>query len=118
MRRIAYVCEDGRGLTVVFDDRDETALVLAGGREPVALRRSQDRERGGFFYEGGGHVLFGAGARAGYATDGSEPVDCYAGGAGRQLSSRDERTYSPRFSGDHLDQNEADEAFETPPGRW
>ncbi len=109
LRRVAYVCEDGRGLTVLFDDRDETAMVLTGGREPVAMRRSQEREQGGFFYEGGGHVLFGAGLRAGFATDGTEAVDCYARGARRQLSSRDDRPYRQRFSYDERSQDELDE---------
>ena len=89
VRRVAYVCQDGQDLTVLFDDRDQSATVLAGGQNPVALRRSQPEDAGGFFYEGAGHVLFGAGARAGYASDGAEPIDCYAAGARRQLSSRD-----------------------------
>lgn len=119
MRRVAYVCADGEGLTVLFDDRDETALVLTGGRDPVAMRRSQDREAGGFFYEGGGHVLFGAGGRAGYATDGAEPVDCYARGARRQLSYRDDRPYRQRFTYDNRDQDDAGQAPDAgPQGNW
>lgn len=119
VRRVAYVCEDGRGLTVLFDDRDETAMVLTGGRDPVAMRRSQEREQGGFFYEGGGHVLFGAGPRAGYAADGAEAVDCYARGAGRQLSSRDERPYRQRFSYDERSQDDVEEGPDSvPQGNW
>ena len=91
VRRVAYACEDGQGLTVLFDDRDQSAMVLARGQNPVALRRSQAEDDGGFFYEGSGHVLFGAGARAGYASDGAEPIDCYAGAPRRQVSSREER---------------------------
>jgi hypothetical protein len=115
LRRVAYDCEDGRGLTVLFDDRDQSAMVLSGGREPVALRRSQEREQGGFFYEGGGHVLFGAGARAGFAADGAEAVDCYARGAGRQLSSRDDRPSRQRFSYDDRYQDDADGGQEAGP---
>ena len=97
VRRVSYVCEDGRGLTVLFDDRDDSAMVLAADRNPVALRRSQAEEAGGFFYEGSGHVLFGAGGRAGYASDGAEPVDCYARGARRQLSYRDDGPRQPEY---------------------
>jgi hypothetical protein len=117
VRRVGYVCDNGQGLTVLFDDRDETAMVLSSGRDPVALRRSQDREAGGFFYEGGGHVLFGAGGRAGYATDGSRPVDCYAGGARRQLSYRDERPYGRRFDDEPRYEDEADDGPADPQER-
>ena len=87
VRRVVYACEDGQGLTVLFDDRDQTAMVLPHDQDPVALRLNRDHDSGGFYYEGSGHVLFGAGARAGYASDGARPVDCYAG-ARRELSSR------------------------------
>ena len=102
VRRVAYVCEGGQGLTVLFDDRDQSAMVLAGGQNPVALRRTQAEDAGGFFYEGSGHVLFGAGGRAGYASDGAEPIDCYTGAARRQLTSRDEprREYEQDDRGD------------------
>ena len=100
VRRVSYACEDGQGLTVLFDDGDQSAMVLAAGRSPLALRRSPGQERGGFFYEGAGHVLFGAGARAGYASDGAEPVDCYVRGAPRQLSYRDAEPRSPADDGD------------------
>ena len=116
VRRVAYVCENGQGMTVLFDDRDETAMVLSGGRDPVALRRDQGRETGGFFYEGAGHVLFGAGARAGYAMDGARPVDCYARGAPRQLSYRDDR-YGQRFANEEGYEDEGDEAPADPEGR-
>ena len=109
LRRVAYVCQDGRGLTVLFDDRYQSAMVLARDQDPVALHRNQGREDGGFFYEGGGHVLFGAGARAGYAEDGSEAVDCMARSARRQLSYRDEPRYAPRFSGEERYSEPADE---------
>jgi len=89
VRRVAYACADGLGLTVLFDDRDGTAMVLARGQDPIALRRTDTRARGGFFYEGADHVLFGAGVRAGYAAEGAEPVDCYAGEGARRLSYRD-----------------------------
>lgn len=101
VRRVAYDCEDGQGLTVLFDDRDQTAMILARGQDPVALRRSErEAGSGGFFYEGGGHVLFGAGSRAGYASDGAEPVDCYSRGARRQLSYRDEQPRPPAYRGE------------------
>ncbi len=102
VRRVSYVCEDGRGLTVLFDDRDDSAMVLVRDSNPVAMRRSP-AEAGGFFYEGSGHVLFGAGARAGYASDGAEPVDCYARGARRQLSYRDEGPREPEYQRDEGD---------------
>ena len=88
VRRVSYACDDGQGLTVLFDDSDQSAMVLAADRSPIALRRSPEQERGGFFYEGAGHVLFGAGARAGYASDGAEPVDCYDRAAPRRLTYR------------------------------
>ena len=93
---MSYACQDGAALTVVFDDGDRTAMVLVEGQRPMALRRTQGADSGGFFYEGAGHVLFGAGARAGYASDGARPIDCYAGGAVRQLSARqDDGPYYP-----------------------
>jgi hypothetical protein len=119
VRRVAYDCADGRALTVLFDDRDQSAMVLAGGQDPVAMRRTQTRAIGGFFYEGQGHALFGAGARAGYATDGSEPVDCYARGARRQLSYQGEQPYGPRFYNRDPDPDDADEAPDPDAsGRW
>ncbi len=93
IRRVAYACEDGQGLTVLFDDGDQTAMVLVHDQDPLALRRSRD-QGGGFFYRGSGHVLFGAGARAGFASEGAQPVDCYARGARRQVSSRAEAPYT------------------------
>ena len=90
VRRVSYACQDGAALTVVFDDGDRTAMVLVEGQRPLALRRTEGADGGGFFYEGSGHVLFGAGARAGYASDGAQPVDCYTRGAVRQLSARDD----------------------------
>ena len=99
VRRVSYACEDGQRLTVLFDDRDQSALVAEAGQSPFALQRSPGQERGGFFYEGAGHVLFGAGARAGYASDGAEPVDCYVRGA-RQLSYRDAEPRPPAYDGD------------------
>ena len=96
VRRVSYACQDGEALTVVFDDGDRTALVLAEGQRPLALRRTEGAEGGGFFYEGSGHVLFGAGVRAGYASNGAQPVDCYTRGDIRQLSARDhDGPYSP-----------------------
>jgi len=119
VRRVAYDCEDGRALTVLFDDRDQSAMVLAGGQDPVAMRRTETRAVGGFFYEGQGHALFGAGARAGYAADGSEPVDCYARGARRQLSYRGEQPYGPRFYRPAPDPDDGDEAPDPDTsGRW
>ncbi|HEY5411669.1 MAG TPA: hypothetical protein VIJ94_13185, partial [Caulobacteraceae bacterium] len=100
VRRVVYACDDGQGLTVLFDDRDQTAMVLPHDQNPIALRLNQDHDSGGFYYEGSGHVLFGAGARAGYASEGAEPVDCYARGARRQLSSRAEATYAAGPDGD------------------
>ncbi len=109
VRRVAYVCEDGQDLTVLFDDRQGSATVLARGADPVALRSSPSADDDGFFYEGSGHVLFGAGARAGYASDGAEPVDCYTRGGRRQLSYREpppRRTYG---------RDEDERAFEEAP---
>jgi hypothetical protein len=108
VRRVAYVCADGQGLTVLFDDRDATAMVLARGQDPIALRRSRNESEGGFFYEGSGHVLFGAGARAGFASDGARPVDCYA--ARRQLSYRD----GPRYGGGYEGYSQAPPAYYPP----
>ena len=88
VRRVSYACADGEGLTVVFDDGDRTAMVLIEGQSPQALRRTSGADGGGFFYEGSNHVLFGAGARAGYASRGAMPVDCYLRGTARQFSAR------------------------------
>jgi hypothetical protein len=90
VRRASYSCADGQTLTVVFDDGSRTALVMTDGQRPQALQRTEGAVERGFFYEGSGHVLFGAGTRAGYASEGAQPVDCYLNQGMRRFSARGE----------------------------
>jgi hypothetical protein len=94
--RVSYSCADGGAMTVVFDNGGRTAIVTVEGERPEAMQRAQGAGGGGFFYEGEGHVLFGAGSRAGYASDGAEPVECYLRSGARRLSAmQDDGSYYP-----------------------
>jgi membrane-bound inhibitor of C-type lysozyme len=86
LRHVAYQCEDGRSLKVVFDDWRDMAEILSQDEDPVFLKRvSADR---GFRYEDWGRSFSVQNGQASYVSRDREPLACWAPEPRRQLSAR------------------------------
>jgi membrane-bound inhibitor of C-type lysozyme len=72
---VAYVCEDGRFLTVQFDPRNATAVVRTEDEAPVVLARTSTRL--GFRYEAWDRAFYGERSQASYQVRDDDPVNCW-----------------------------------------
>ena len=86
LRRVAYQCEGGGSLNVVFDDWHETAKVQSPGEGPVFLQKVGSTE--GFRYEDRDLALFGEHGEVSFVSGDREPLDCWSPAARRQFSAR------------------------------
>ncbi|WP_057882751.1 MliC family protein [Tsuneonella troitsensis] len=72
VRRVAYVCESGTALDVLYTG--ETARIMATVGKPIVL---QQRETGsGFWYESPTHSLRGKGEEVTYTVGRMAPMTC------------------------------------------
>jgi membrane-bound inhibitor of C-type lysozyme len=86
LRHVAYQCEGGRSLNVVFDDWHDTAKVQSPDEGPVFLRKVGSTQ--GFRYEDRDLALFGERGEVSFVSGDREPLGCWSPAARRQFSAR------------------------------